>query len=119
MRPITTASDCADFARLYGRTPAAIALEALVIALTNATMQAIERDRFAENVSPDDAIEAEKAVHFAAHAWSRIMTDGQNLALEDAVTEWRTRLEHDEIDRLMDVDDGGENRWTQPVGGFV
>jgi hypothetical protein len=118
MRPITTASDCADFARLYGRTPAAVALEALVIALTNATMQAIERDRFAENVDPTDAIEAEKTLHIAEHNWSMMMC-GQSLGIGGAVTEWRLLLEQDEIDRLMDMDDGGENRWTQPVGGFV
>jgi copper homeostasis protein CutC len=101
MRPITTSSDCADFARLYGRTPAAIALEALVVALTNATMQAIERDRHHENVDPTDAIEAEQAVQLAAYNWSRMMTGGQNLALEDAVTEWRRLIELAEMDRIF------------------
>lgn len=101
MRPITTLSDVADFYRLYGRTPAAKAVEALSVALANATMQAIERDRHADNVDPTDAIEAEQAVQIAATAWSKMMTGGQNLALEDAVTEWRRAIELDEMDRIF------------------
>ena len=104
MRPIRTLSDAADFARHSSRAPAWRAYEALAIALANATMQAIERDRFAENVSPDDAIEAEKAVHLAAYDWARVMTDGQSLALEDAVTEWRRLIELAEMDRAYNTE---------------
>jgi hypothetical protein len=101
MRPITTLSQCDDFAKLFGRTPAFRAYEALVVALANATMQAIERDRHADNVDPTDAIEAEQAVQIAATGWSKMMTGGQNLALEDAVTEWRRAIELDEMDRIF------------------
>lgn len=101
MRPITTLSDCDDFYRLYGRSRAAKALEALTIALTNVTMQAIERDRHHENTSPEDAVEAEKALQSASSAWS-LMMSGSDVTIEEAVMDWRCRIELEELDRLFD-----------------
>jgi hypothetical protein len=118
MRPITTLSQADDFAKLYGRSRAFRAYEALVVALANATMQAIERDRYADNVSPEDAVEAEKAVQSASSDWSMMMS-GADVTIEEAVMDWRCQVEQEEMDRLFDMPDGGENRWTQPVGGYV